>query len=189
MTSTALKKICLCFILFAFCLILCGAFDSILSPEKANGTFIETSRENEAGTNTTNSKTSQSNLNNDPTESILGFMNKDGLSVSELSSRYFDLSLEEGVPEAFAIECLDPNAFESSYSSKSTQGLLYDGTIEDAEQHCKELLAQKGWNMLEGSNQFASNFFKPNGTYQWLVLQYCSVGDKTMVVASTIKPS
>lgn len=189
MTSTAFKKICLCFVLFAFCLILCGAFDSILSPEKADGTFTETSRGNETSIDTINRKTSQNNLNNDPAESILGFTNEDELSVSELSSRYFNLSLEEGVPEAFAIECLDPHAFESSYSSKSTQGLLYDGTIEDAEQHCKELLAQKGWNMLEGSNQFASNFFKPNGTYQWLVLQYCSVGNKTMVVASTIKPS
>ena len=120
------------------------------------------------------------------TEVLTALSQDHDASPVDLAQSYFDISLEAGLPEAFQEECLEEADFASAYSSGSVIGLVFDGDTNAAKQHCEQLLAKKGWKALADNNELVGSFFRPQGTYRWLVLQYFARDETTVIVANVI---
>lgn len=123
-------------------------------------------------------------------EIVASFLS-DGNDVdpSTLTSACFNLQLNASISPEFTQEALDPSDFEECYASGNSLSFTYFGNSEAARSFCEEKLRGKGWIKQEGNSDLVASYAKPRGAYTWLVLQFIDMGERTVVLATTVDTS
>lgn len=177
MIKQAPTKIILCSALFVVGIICCIALDQVIplqgqSTSQAYGSPEDVSLQPSDAPPTT--------------DTLSGLLQDQDLDLEDLAQSSFNISLSTDLPETFEKECFEKTDFASIYSSGSIFSLTFNGDKDAARRHCESLLQEKGWRALEDNNELIGSFSRPEGTYRWLVLQYFTINDKTVIVVNAI---
>lgn len=172
MTRPALLKIIGALAAIAICIGACCTYDAIFERAKVNPDPAASATPSEPNSNL---------------EAVKELINGEAIEATK-AANIFDLSIETTLPEGFAQEALGAEAFEEAYISDSTISFSFAGSRMDAATYCTETLTAKRWCALNENNDTTASFAKADGIYRWLVLQYLSVGNKTIVLVNIIDP-
>lgn len=189
MNRPSVFKMAICFALLGVCIFGALILDDALLPQRssqananASGTAAKDLGSVEGGT-----------MGSDSSQTVLELLNGDEIATEELIERCFAISIDTDIPDAFRAEVLDSQDFDRAFTSEGVIVLIHSDVLEKTRSYCRSILGNKSWRILDEriepeqvDTQMTESYFKQNGLYRWVTLQYFPHGDKTAVIVNSL---